>query len=126
MLAVNFDQPSPIVESMNPFIDFPVTVDVQPDPEVAQLLAELSPETSWGERQVAAKRLGRLRNPEALPGLLAALPEDKFWMVRCSIIQALEMISEPCALPTLQQVAASDGFQVVRSHAAKAVQRLSQ
>lgn len=126
MLAANYDQQSQVDVKINPFIAFPVVVEVKPDPEVTQLLVELSPDTPWGKRQMAAKKLGRLRKPEALPGLLAALPEDKFWMVRCSIIQALEMIGEPCALPTLQQVAASDGFQVVRSHAAKAIQRLSQ
>jgi len=126
MLAANFDHQTQIVESMNPYIAFPVTVEIQPDPEVAQLLADLTPNTPWGERQVAARRLGCLRNPDALPGLLAALQEDKFWIVRCSIIQALVMIGEPNAVPTLCEVAEKDGFQVVRSHAAKAVQRLSQ
>ena len=126
MLAANYDHKTQTVESMNPFVTFPVAEEVQPDPEVTQLLADLSPDTPWGERQAAARRLGCLRDPDALPGLLAALPEDKFWMVRCSIIQALEMIGEPGAVPTLQQVAASDGYQVVRSHAAKAVQRLAQ
>ena len=126
MLATNYDHQMQIVESMNPFIAFPVAEEVQPDPEVTQLLADLSPDAPWGKRQTAARRLGCLRNPDALPGLLAALPEDKFWMVRCSIIQALEMIGEPGAVPVLCEVAEKDGFQVVRSHAAKAVQRLSQ
>jgi HEAT repeat protein len=125
MLATNLDQNPQVVDNLNPFITFPITVEVQPDPEVAELLAELSPDTPWGERQMAAKKLGRLRNQEALPGLLAALPVDAFWMVRCAIIQALEMIGDPGAIPTLQEVAISDGFQVVRSHAAKAVKRLS-
>jgi HEAT repeat protein len=126
MLAANLDQQPQFVDRMNPIIAFPVAVEAQPDPEVTELLAYLSPEIPWGERQTAARRLGCLRNPEALPGLLAALPEDKFWMVRCSIIQALEMIGEPGAVHTLCEVAEKDGFQVVRSHAAKAVQRLSQ
>ena len=125
MLAANFDHQTQIVESLNPFVAFPVADEVQPDSEVTQLLADLSPDTPWGERQAAARRLGCLRNPDALPGLLAALPEDKFWMVRCAIIQALVMIGEPDAVPALCEVAEKDGFQVVRSHAAKAVIRLS-
>jgi HEAT repeat protein len=92
---------------------------------VARLVADLSPETPWGDRQNAARKLGYLGNPEALPGLLDALPDDNFWMVRCAIIQALERIGDPGAIPTLRQVASGDGFQVVRSYAAKAIERLS-
>jgi len=50
---------------------------------------------------MAAKRLGYLRDPGALPALLQALLTDPFWMVRTSIIQALEMIGDPAAIPTL-------------------------
>ena len=103
-----------------------ISIEFQPDPEVGKLLADLSPESPWGNRQIAAKKLGYLRNPEALPGLLVALLSDKFWMVRCTVIQALEMIGDPRAIPTLQEVVMCDGFQVVRSHAAKAIERLSQ
>ena len=126
MLAVNLDQRPQVVDQMNPLIAFPVAVEVQTGPKLGKLLADLSPETPWGERQMAAKRLGRLRNPEALPGLLDALPADPFWMVRCAIIQALEMIGDPRAIPALREAANSDGFQAVRSHAAKAIERLSQ
>ena len=90
------------------------------------MLADLSPDTPRGDRQMAAQKIGSLRNPEALPGLLAALATDKFWMVRCAIIQALDMIGDPGAIPTLQEAAICDNFQVVRSYAAKAVERLSQ
>jgi HEAT repeat protein len=74
---------------------------------------------------MAAKRLGSMRDPEAVPVLLQALLTDPFWMVRTSIIQALEMIGDPAAIPTLEEVARKDSFQVVRSYANKAIIRLS-
>jgi HEAT repeat protein len=125
MLAVNLDQTPQDAEQLNQVIAFPIAVEVQIDPEVTELLVDLSPDTPWAERRMAARKLGYLRNPQAVPAMLAALPTDPFWMVRCAIIQALEMIGDPGAIPTLQAVAASDGFQVVRSHAEKAVERLS-
>ena len=126
MLPVNVNQTPQLVDEMNTFESFQVSIEVQPDPEAGKLLVDLSPETPWGDRQIAAKRLGYLRSPEALPGLLNVLPSDPFWMVRCAIIQALEMIGDPRAIPTLQEVVMCDGFEVVRSHAAKAIERLSQ
>ena len=126
MLAVNINQSTEVIDKMNSITSLPVGIEVQPDREFNNLMAELSPATSWGDRQIAAKKIGSLRNPEALLWLLAALPVDPFWMVRCAIIQALEMIGDPRAIPTLQDIAVSDGFQVVRSYAAKAVERLSQ
>ena len=125
MLAVDFDQRPEVVDQMNGLTTFPIAIEVQPDHKLVKLLADLSPDTPWGDRKIAAQRLGYLRNPAALPGLLAALPADPFWMVRCAIIQALEMIGDPGAIPTLREVAISDGFQVVRSYAAKAIERLS-
>jgi HEAT repeat protein len=95
------------------------------DPRVKQYLADLSPETPWGNRQDAAKNLGNLKAPSTVPGLLAALKRDDFWMVRCAIIQSLEKIADPRAIPVLIQVSQADSFQVVRSYAAKAVERLS-
>ena len=124
MLTVNINQ-HPEANLMNAFATLPLIVEVQPDRELDKLLAALSPDTHWGDRQIAAKKLGYMRSPEALPGLLAALPADPFWMVRCAIIQALERIGDPGAIPTLRGVAISDRFQVVRSHAAKAIERLS-
>jgi len=96
-----------------------------PDENLDRLLAQLSPEISWGDRQSAAKKIGYLRSPYAVPGLLAALELDPFWMVRCTIIQSLEKIGDPGAIPALLNTAERDGFQVVRSCAAKAVERLS-
>ena len=125
MLAANVVRNPQVVEQLNPFIAFPTVVEVQIDPEVSRLLANLSPQTPWGERQLAAKKLGSLRNPQALPGMLAALAVDPFWMVRSAIIQALVMIGDPGAIPALQEVAVGDNFQAVRSHAAKAVVKLS-
>jgi HEAT repeat protein len=126
MYQVNVDQGPEVAEQMNTYLTFPLTLVVQPDIKLYKLLADLSPETPWGDRKIAAQELGYMRNPEALPGLLEALPDDPFWMVRCAIIQALEMIGDARAIPTLGKVAKSDGFQVVRSHAAKAIERLSQ
>ena len=125
MLAVTLDPRPQVADKVNPFTTLPLAIEVQPDHRVVKLLADLSPDTPWGDRQIAARKLGSMRSPEALPGLLDSLPADPFWMVRCTIIQALEMIGDPEAIPTLQEVAESDGFQVVRSYAAKAIERLS-
>jgi HEAT repeat protein len=125
MHPANLDQRLTAADRRNPLLDLPVAVEVQPDRELDRLLADLTPDTPWGDRQIAAQKLGRMRCVEALPGLLSALRADPFWMVRCAIIQALEMIADPQAIPTLQQVAEMDSFQVVRSYAFKAVERLS-
>ena len=93
--------------------------------ELDLLLDQLSPGASWGDRRTAARRIGMLRNPQALPALVSALPVDNFWMVRCEIIQALESIGDPAAVPALQSVACHDSFKVVREYAARAVDRLS-
>jgi HEAT repeat protein len=119
------NQPPQVVDKMNTFTTLPIAIEVQPDRKLSALLADLSPDTPWGERQNAARKIGYMRNSEATLGLLAALPGDPFWMVRCAIIQALEMIDDPRAIPTLQDVAKNDSFQVVRSYAAKAIERLS-
>lgn len=125
MYQENLNQYSEVSHKINPFWEFPVTSEVQPDNNVEQLLADLSPIVSWGDRQIAAKKLGYLGCPQAVPGLLEALPADPFWMVRCAIIQALELIGDADAIPALRDVAENDGFQVVRSYAARAVERLS-
>jgi HEAT repeat protein len=126
MLPANDYQNPQAVEQMNVYGTLPLTFVVQPDLKLYKLLADLSPDTPWGDRRIAAQKIGSMRSPEALPGLLEALPADPFWMVRCAIIQALEMIGDSEAIPALREVAAGDGFQVVRSHAAKAIERLSQ
>ena len=125
MLAVNFHPHPEEIDLMQTLTTLPVVIEVQPDPNLEQLLADLSPDTPWGDRQIAAHELGYMRSLESLPVLLAALPVDPFWMVRCAMIQALERIGDPRAIPTLRHVAESDGFQVVRSYAAKAIERLS-
>jgi HEAT repeat protein len=123
MLAVNFDQRVEIANRMN---TLPLELVVQPDINLYKLLADLSPDTPWGKRKLAALNLGNMRSPEALPGLLNALMTDPFWMVRFAIIQALEMIGSPEAIPTLQDAAMNDSFRAVRSYATKAIERLSQ
>ena len=125
MLAGISHQYPEVTDNINSLIVLPPVIEVQPNHELEALLARLSPEISWGERQIAAEKLGNMRASEAVPSLLAALPVDPFWMVRCAIIQALEMIGDAKAIPVLREVAINDGFQVVRSYAAKAIERLS-
>jgi HEAT repeat protein len=90
---------------MNTIATLPLTVQVHPDRKMEGLLAELSPTTSWENRQIAAKKLGYMRDPEALPALLQALLTDAFWMVRNAIIQALEVIGDSAAIRTLEVAA---------------------
>ena len=125
MYLVDFDQRSEVADQKNVYATFPLAVGIQPDLKLYNLLADLSPDTPWGDRQIAAKKIGDMRSPEALPGLLEALLVDSFWMVRCAIIQALEKIGDPGAISTLREIAINDDFQVVRSYAAKAIERLS-
>ena len=124
MITVDISQ-SPRVADELQVVTLPLVIEVRPDPETQRLLADLSPDTPWSDRQAAARELGRLGGPEALSGLLVALPTDPFWMVRCAMIQALERIGDPGAIPTLREVADSDTFPIVRSHAVKAIERLS-
>ena len=126
MFNVNFDPCLEVVDMMNSFRILPQANEVQPNHKLKNLLADLTSETSWYDRKIAAQKLGYMHNQEALSGLLCALPVDPFWMVRCAIIQALENIGDVRSIPTLWKVANSDGFQVVRSYAAKAIERLSQ
>lgn len=125
MFQIEIDQRLEVAEKKNSFPPLPLAVGIQPDLKLYNLLADLSPDTPWGDRQIAARKIGDMHSPEALPGLKEALLVDSFWMVRCAIIQALEKIGDPGAIPTLLDVAKSDSFQVVRSYAAKAIERLS-
>lgn len=110
---------------MNTLTALPTTGQVLPNRKMNVLLAELSPTTSWGNRQIAAKKLGYMRDPDALPALLQALLTDPYWMVRTAIIQALIMIDDPAAIPTLEEVASTDNFQIVQSYAKKAIEKLA-
>ena len=102
----------------------PLSMTKKADPRLNRLLKDLSKEIAWGDRQNAAKKLGYLGNPDALPGLLTALQNDNFWMVRCAIIQALERIGDTRSVPVLREIANQDSFQAVRSYAARAIERL--
>jgi len=124
MYQAQFEGQVEVVDQVEAFGGMEVVIKVQPDHEIAQHLADLAPDVAWGTRQIAARKLGKLRNPEAVPALADALPADPFWMVRCDIIQALEKIGDPRAIPALRQVAKKDGFEVVRGYAAKAIERL--
>lgn len=126
MFAVDIYQQSEVIDETKTFAGLPLPRAFQIDRRIDQLLADLSPDTPWADRKIAAQELGTLRNQAAIQGLLAALHFDPFWIVRCAIIQALERIGDPRAIPTLREVAKSDGFQVVRSHAERAIEGLSQ
>jgi HEAT repeat protein len=126
MFAVDVYQQAEVKDETKTFAGLPLPREFQIDRRIDQLLADLSPDTPWADRKIAAQELGTLRSQAAIQGLLAALPSDPFWMVRCAIIQALEKIGHPRAIPTLREVAKSDGFQVVRSYAVEAIERLSQ
>lgn len=125
MYLVNLDQHTHVVlDVMNTFTTLPIPIEIETDHQREALLADLVPEIPWGDRKIAAEKIGNLRLLDALPALLAVLPTDPFWMVRCAIIQALEKLGDPRAIPVLQDVAKEDGFQVVRSYAVKAIERL--
>lgn len=89
-----------------------------------ELASELSSDNPWAMRQAAARKLGTIGDPRALPILLEALPKDSFWMVRQAIIQAVEMIGDARSIPALVDVAENDSFAVVRGYAAKTIERL--
>jgi HEAT repeat protein len=122
----SYQSPSFVEVKISTATPIPVVIEISPESELDILAAELTPDTPWAQRQIAAKKLGQSQNPDALPILLAALPNDPFWMVRCTIIQALELISDARAIPALREVANDDEFSAVRSAAEKAVERLSQ
>ena len=123
--ANNTNQTVDIADPMDTYTTLPLALVVQPDLKLYELLADLSPDRSWGVRKAAAQKLGDMRNSQALPSLLHAVLVDPFWMVRCAIIEALEKIGNTSAITVLQKVAESDSFQAVRSYAAKAIERLS-
>ena len=125
MFQVMNNQYPEAVEEIQAFTTFPLSIEVLPGRDIETLIANLSPQVPWGQRQRAAKRLGSKKALAAVPALLKVLPTDPFWMVRCAVIQALERIGDPNAIPTLQKVVQNDSFQVVRSYAVKAIERLS-
>ena len=125
MYHLNYNQYPQAVDEIQVTTALPLPIVLPADDELSTLITKLSPETPWGKRQEAARKLGYKKNPAAVPALLDALPADPYWMVRNAIIQALQQIGDPRAIPTLHQVAENDGMQVVRSYAAKAIERLS-
>ncbi len=126
MLKLYLNQtPHVVLDVFHNLNSLPVAVEVQTDRELDHWLSNLSLDTPWGNRKIAAHKLGSLRNPDAIPALLEALVFDPFWMVRFAVIQALEMIGDPEVIPALQKAAQEDHFQVVRSYAIKAMERLS-
>lgn len=119
-------RPTSMVERNAFTLPLELEIGVKPDGRADHLLAKLGPDTPWGDRQIAARKLGYMRSREAVPAILDVLAADPFWMVRCSMIQALERIGDPRAIPTLLEVAEGDRFQVVRSHAIKAIGKLAE
>ena len=95
------------------------------DRKMSELLSKISNGNPWGDRKLAAQKLGSMRDPAALPALLDLLSNDSFWMVRCAAVEALQMIGDPQAVPGLLLAAERDRFQAVRSYAARAAAKLS-
>jgi HEAT repeat protein len=125
MYASQMNQNPEIADQISVGFVLSPALEAQPEPEIAALMDKLSPSVSWGERQSAARKLGRMHCLAAVPALMAVLPSDPYWMVRCAIVQALQMIGDRSAVPLLEEVAIRDRYQAVRSYAAKAVERLS-
>ena len=126
MFTANVNQAKVAAHKPYTFMALPVKIDFLPKKELGVLLGNLTPDKPWAERQTAARKIGLLGNPKALPALLNALPKDPFWMVRCAIIQALEMIGDARALPMLQELATTDEFEIVRGYANNAIEKLTQ
>jgi HEAT repeat protein len=130
MLPITVDRRNELLDKTNKFDPEPVAKrpgvnGAEEQHLLDKMLSDLAPESSWGIRQNAARKLGTMGNSAAVSGLLTALPADPFWMVRYAIIQALEKIGDPRAIPTLQRVEKDDAFLTVRSNAAKAIETLS-
>jgi HEAT repeat protein len=125
MYPTYLDQTDAVAEEKYVFQAIPKEAEIDPDRDLNTLLANLDPNRPWRERQLAARQLGNLANPQALPAMLHALPTDPFWVVRCALIQALEIIGDAAAIPTLQEVAITDDFEVVQGYAVGAIEKLA-
>ena len=51
---MNLDQRPQVEDTKNELSTFPIAIKVGPNPTVVELLADLSPDTPWGDRQIAA------------------------------------------------------------------------
>ena len=88
MYPVNVYPRPEAANKTNVFTAFPQVLETHPERELDALLANLTHDTPWGERQIAARKLGYMREQEALPGLLAALPTNSqrtSWMEKALI-----------------------------------------
>jgi hypothetical protein len=81
-------------------------VDDSPSPVDAQIQKLQS--SDGATREEAAKALGELGAPEAVPALIQALTEDENWRVAWRAAEALGQIGDPEAVDTLIQAARRD------------------
>ena len=73
---MSLDQRPQVVATKNVLTTFRSAIEVEPNSNVAELLADLSPDKPWDDRQIATRNFGYMRNSESLVTLLAALPAD--------------------------------------------------
>jgi len=72
-------------------------------------------------RKAAAKALGEIRDPAAVPALEKALVDDEAWGVRIAAAKALGEIRDPAAVPALEKALGDDEAREVREAAAAAL-----
>ena len=78
MLETLLDQYPLVVNRPEIFTIYPISEEIQLDPEVQRIACNLSQDKPWGERKLAAQKLGRTRKKEAVPWLLSVLSTDPF------------------------------------------------
>ena len=93
------------------------------DEQFMKIMGMLSSDVKQ-ERCGAARALGDIGNPSAVPDLLNAL-NDEDWEVREAVAWALGKIGDKRALPDLQEVAKSDPNHSVRNVAQEAIEAIS-
>ena len=78
-----------------------------------------------GDRKDAAKKLGKLEDPRAVPALVGALRSDPEEDVREEAAEALGRIGDPSALSALRWAARRDREDDVRKEARKAIKKIT-
>lgn len=78
-----------------------------------------------GDRKDAAKKLGKLEDPQAVPALVEALRSDPEEDVREEAAEALGRIGDPRALSALRWAARHDREDDVRKEARKAIEKIT-
>ena len=92
--------------------------------EVDRLIDRLRTDRDDGDRERAAKELGRLGAVRAVPALVQALLYDEDDDVREEAAEALGRIGDARALPALRRAAATDDDSSVRREARDAIEQI--